>query len=345
MHTLGLIAPEIIARMEIAAPTLRGDEILLRNLACGVCGGDMKNFKRARSDALTAQGPFPLGGHEFVGEVVGIGDEVSGFAIGDRVAHIFNNFCGHCLHCRLGHANFCLNFRRAGGGGFAEYATLYAGAFGRGVFHVPDAISTAEAAVCEPLTCAIGAVLKSVPQPGERFVVIGLGGLGQLIAQILASSKVAVIGIDQQADKLRCAARFCHAVIDFSTQDVVAEVLRLTGNVGADAVIEVVGIPDTVKQAVDLARMGGRILIAGAHNKLADGFNIDRIFRKDLTINTAKGAAPLMGADGVPLAFRYIQEGIARPTELLTTFAYDDAQAAFAGQAHGGIVKAVILHQ
>ena len=157
--------------------------------------------------------------------------------MGDRVAHVFNNFCGKCLNCRLGHANFCLQMRGTGGGGFAEQATLYAGAFGRGVFKVPDAISTPEAALCEPLTCAIGAVLKCVPQPGERIVVIGLGGLGQLIAQILASAGVAVIGIDQQPDKLRNAAKFCHAVIDAVSQDVIAEVLQFTGNVGADAVI------------------------------------------------------------------------------------------------------------
>jgi threonine dehydrogenase-like Zn-dependent dehydrogenase len=274
-----------------------------------------------------------------------MGNQVKGFAIGDRVAHVFNNYCGSCLHCRLGHANFCLNFRRTTGGGFAQFSALYAGDFGRGVFHVPEAISTAEAATCEPLTCAIGAVLKVVPQPGERIAVIGLGGLGQFVAQILAAAKVAVIGIDQQPDKLRNAARFCHAVIDASSQDVIDETLKLTGNVGVDAVVEVVGIPETVKQAIELARMGGRVLIAGAHQRLADGVNIDRIFRKDLTIQTAKGAAPLMGADGVPLAFRYIQEGIARPLELVTTFPFAEAQAAFMGQAHGPVIKAVILHE
>lgn len=345
MRTLALTAPETVSILDIAAPIPRADEILLRNLACGVCGGDIKHFKGARRAELSAHEPHPLGGHEFVGEILAVGPEVSGFAEGDIVAHVFNNFCGSCLNCRLGHANFCLNFRRAGGGGFAEQATLYAGAFGRGVFKVPESISIAEAALCEPLTCAIGAVLKTAPQPGERIVVIGLGGLGQLIAQILASAKVTVIGIDQQPDKLRNAARFCHATIDFTRQDVVGEVLQLTNHVGADAVIEVVGIPDTVKQAIELARMGGRILIAGAHRQLADGVNIDRIFRKDLTIKTAKGAAPLVAADGVPLAFRYIQEGIARPAELLTTFDFADAQAAFDGQAHGGIIKAVIMHQ
>jgi L-iditol 2-dehydrogenase len=344
MHTLALVATETIARHDIDKPQMRPDEILLQNLACGVCGGDIKTFKGPRSQELTVHGPHPIAGHEFVGQVVAVGAEVRGFAIGERVAHVFNNFCGSCLHCRLGHANFCLNFRRAGGGGFAEQATLYAGAFGRGVFKVPDEISTPEAALCEPLTCAIGAVLKAVPQPGERFAVIGLGGLGHFIAQILASAKVAVIGIDKQPDKLHNAANFCHAVIDASRQDVITETLQLTGNVGVDGVIEVVGIPETVKQAIELARMGGRIVIAGSHQRLADGVNIDRIFRKDLVIKTAKGAAPLMGADGVPLAFRYIQEGITRPSELLTTFPYAEAQAAFMGQAYGGIIKAVILH-
>jgi len=344
MQTLALTARETIAVHDIDAPELRTDEVLLKNLACGVCGGDIKKFKGARSQELSASGPYPIGGHEFVGEVVAVGAEVEGFVVGDRVAHVYSNFCGTCQNCRLGHVNFCVNFRNAGGGGFAEYATLYAGNFGRGLFKVPAEISTLEVATSEPLMCAIGAVLKTVPQPGERIVVIGLGGLGQFIAQILASAKVEVIGIDEQPDKLRIAASFCHAVIDFSRQDVIAETLRLTGNMGADAVIEVVGIPETVKQAIELARMGGRIIIAGAHTRLADGVNIDRIFRKDLVIKTAKGPLPWMGADGVPLAFRYIQDGIARPLELLTPFPYAEAQAAFMGQAYGGIIKGVIVH-
>jgi threonine dehydrogenase-like Zn-dependent dehydrogenase len=343
MQTLALTARETIAIHTIDAPTPRPDEILIRNLACGVCGGDIKTFKR--SEELTRNGPHVIGGHEHVGQVIAVGAEVSGFTVGDRVAHVFNNYCGACLNCRLGQPNFCLNFRRAGGGGFADEATLYAGNFGRGVFKVPESISTAEAALCEPLTCAIGIVLKTVPQPGERIVVIGLGGLGQFVAQILAAAKVAVIGIDQQPDKLRNAAQFCHAVIDFSNQDVLAETLRLTGNAGADAVIEVVGIPETFKQAIELARMGGRVTIGGSHTRLADGVNIDRIFRKELTIKTSKGAAPLTGADGVPLAFRYIEEGIARPQELLTEFPFAQAQHAFMGQAHGGIIKAVIMHE
>lgn len=348
MRTLALTHRETIVVHDIDAPELQADELLLQNLACGVCGGDIKTFKGTHRQE-PGQEPSPdapriLAGHEFVGHVIAVGHHVQGFAEGDLVAHVFNNYCGSCLNCRLGHPNFCLNMRRTGGGGFAEKATLYAGSFGRGVFQVPSFISVPEAALCEPLTCAIGAVLKTVPQPGERIVVIGLGGLGQFIAQILASAKVGVIGVDMQPAKLQNAATFCHAVIDASSQDVVAEVMAETGGVGADAVIEVVGIPETVKQAIDLARMGGRILIAGSHQRLADGVNINRIFRKELEIKTAKGAAPLVAADGVPLAFRYIQEGIARPQELLTTFPFAAAQDAFTNQAHGGVVKAVILH-
>jgi alcohol dehydrogenase len=121
--------------------------------------------------------------------------------------------------------------------------------------------------------------------------------------------------------------------------------MRLTGGVGADVVMEVVGIPETVKQSLELARMGGRIVIVGAHNRLADGVNIDRIFRRDLEIKAAKGALPLVAPDGTPLAFRYIQEGIARPKELLTTFPFANAQEAFDRQAHGDVIKGVICQE
>src|SRR5262245_3854058 len=109
MRTLALSAPETIVPFEMDAPTPRPDELLIRNLACGVCGGDIKNFKHPRSQEISATNPVPMGGHEFAGEVVAVGAEVTGFAVGDRVVHVFNNYCGFCLNCRLGYANFCLN--------------------------------------------------------------------------------------------------------------------------------------------------------------------------------------------------------------------------------------------
>lgn len=343
MKALILENPETIGIGEIDDIDVKNDEILLDIEACGICGGDIKSFKgTAPMMNATLQFPRVIGGHEFAGRVVELGRDVEGFAEGDLVSLCFSDYCGWCLNCRLGRPNFCLNARRWRGGGFTERAAIYARGAGRSVYKVPAEISVAEAALCEPLTCAIGAVLKANPLPGERVAVIGLGGLGQFVAQILASAKAHVIGIDMQPDKLRKAATYCAEVVDVSRQDAIEEVMRITGGVGADVVMEVVGIPDTVKQSLELARMGGRIIIVGAHNRLADGVNIDRIFRRDLEIRAAKGALPLVAPDGTPLAFRYIQEGIARPKELLTIFPFVDAQEAFDRQAHGDVIKGVI---
>ena len=209
------------------------------------------------------------------------------------------------------------------------------------MYKVPPGISAVEAALAEPITCAIGAVLKAAPRAGERVVVIGLGGMGQLIAQILTAMHAYVIGIDQQPDKLSAARNVCAAVINAAEEDVASEVLRLTG-VGADVVMEAVGIPATLRQALELPRMGGRVVIVGAFTELVDGVNVDRIFRRDLTIQASKGPSPLVAPDGVPLAFRYIAEGMVRPRELLTTFPFAQAQAAFDAQAYGGVIKSVI---
>lgn len=316
------------------------DEILLGDLDCGICGGDIKVFK----GAVPGQ-TFPrfARGHEFVGSVVAVGKNVKGFREGDIVARCFQNYCGWCLNCRVGRENFCLNARSIRGGGFAERVAVYAPEHRGSVFPVPDDIPRAEAALAEPITCAIGAVLKAKPQPGERFVVIGLGGMGQFVAQTLASAKAYVIGVDLDPQKLAIAKGYCNETVDASEQDVVEEVFRHTGGAGADCVMEVVGIPSTFRQALDLTRMGGRIVVVGAYVQRVDDVNVDRIFRRDLTIQAAKGPSPLVAPDGVPLAFRYIQEEIVRPRELLTAVPFDRAQSAFDGQVGGGVIKGVIV--
>jgi L-iditol 2-dehydrogenase len=332
--------PSVIVEGEIEAPRMGADDILLAPTASGVCGGDIKVFKG--SDGRR-QYPLFMRGHEFAGRVVAAGVNVTGFREGDLVARCFQHYCGWCLNCRLRRSNFCLNTRPVGGGGFAEEATDSAETHGGSLFKVPDGISAAEAALAEPITCAIGAVLKAAPQPGDRVVVIGLGGIGQFLSQILASMHAHVIGVDLQPDKLRSASKVCAEVVNSAEQDVVIEILRLTGGVGADIVMEAVGIPATLRQSLELARMGGRVIIVGAFTQLVDGVNVQKIFRRDLEIKAAKGPSPLLAPDGVPLALRYIEEGIVRPKELLTTFPFSEAQAAFDAQAHGGVIKAVVI--
>ena len=341
MRTLTYEALETIGQGTLEDLTVQPDEILLSVHGAAVCGGDTKKFKGLLGDQ---QYPQPAGGHEFSGTVVAVGRDVSGFHEGDRVARCFLDHCGLCDNCRLGEPAFCLNARGYRSGGFAEQVAAYAPEQGGGFFKIPDGISLTEATLAEPIDCAIGAALKAEPVAGEWVAVLGLGGLGQLVAQIMDAVGLRVIGIDLQAEKLATAQSFCHATVDASREDVVSRVQQLTGGAGVDLVMEVVGIPATFKQSMDLVRLGGRIVIVGAHlTHLADGVNVDRIFRRDIQIRGAKGPMPLLSSDGVPLAFRYIQDGLVRPAEILTVFPFEQAQQAFAAQAHGNVRKAVIL--
>jgi len=341
VKTLILEAPEKICVGETEDLSIQPDEVLLAIHGCAICGGDVKNYK-----GITGNPQYPrlISGHEFSGTVLEVGGEVKGIKVGDRLARCFLDHCGHCLNCRLGEPAFCLNARGYQGGGFGERVAAYMPDHGRGFYKIPEGISLTEATLCEPIDCAIGGLVKAEPRAGEWVAVIGMGGLGQIVGQMLSAVGTRIIGIDLQKEKLRTAAAFCYATIDASSKDVVSEVFRLTHGVGADLVMEVVGVPATFRQSMELVRMGGRIVIVGAHvTHLADGVNVDRIFRRDIQIRGAKGPMPLLSSDDEPLAFRYILDGIVHPSEIQTVFSYDQAQQAFEAQTHGGVRKAVIL--
>ncbi|MGQ9631314.1 MAG: zinc-dependent alcohol dehydrogenase [bacterium] len=343
MRGLFLMGPESVGVREMDDPQIRGDEVLVRVKACGICGGDIKRYRLSRGPS---EFPQFLGGHEFSGEVVEVGGDVEGFEAGDRVANCFANYCGFCLHCRLGRENFCIGLgrRQYNSGGFAERTTCYVPSKGRGLHKIPEGIDYKQAALAEPGTCAVHAALKANASPGDFVAVLGLGGLGQMIAQILASQRARVIGIDIQADKCRIASKFCENVIDASKDEPIGVAREITGGVGPDIVLEVVGVEETLTQAVEMIRLGGRLVLVGVFVKPTTNFNPERFFRKDIQVVPSKGPYPHVTPRGVPTVFDYIQRGIIRPSELIATFPFEGGEEAFRAQAEGGVPKAVVVY-
>jgi threonine dehydrogenase-like Zn-dependent dehydrogenase len=315
------------------------DGVVVRVRACGICGGDLKVYREWN-------GPFPkfLGGHEFTGEIVRVGSEVSQFRAGDEVIQCFGPHCGQCVNCRNGSYSFCLARRQLtnSGGGFAELVSVVTPEGGAGLFHRPATFSDAMAAACEPASCAISAALRSQPEPGNWAAVVGLGAIGHFICQTLHSMGVKAIGIDVSDNRLNAAAPYCVETINSNRREPVASVLEITGGIGVDRSYEAVGIEATLAATLQMTRVGGVAVLAGVFRHPVASFDPEWIFRRDLTVIGGKGR-PLVTTQGQALAIDLIQRGRLHPEVVLTEYPRSQAAEAFAAQNAADCVKAVLM--
>ncbi len=245
---------------DVPKPALDQDEILVQIAYCGICGTDIKLYQGKYS----ANVPVILG-HEYAGTVVEIGKAVSKVAVGDRVVPDPNESCGACYWCRSGKPCFCTNLAAYGvlrDGGFAEYAKLRE----RGAYRIPAGLDYDGACFTEPVSCAVHCIDRAAVQPAETVVIIGGGPMGQILVQLVSSSAspAKVVLVSRSTWKLDMAKGFGAAeVINATSEDVGERVRALTDDRGADVVIEAVGTPQTIEQAIGLAKKSGRVVIFG----------------------------------------------------------------------------------
>jgi threonine dehydrogenase-like Zn-dependent dehydrogenase len=155
---------------EMPDPTPGPDEVILRVCRCGICGSDL----HMTEDATFGLKGGEVIGHEFSGEVVAIGRDVTHLKTGDRVAAAPLKGCGACRACAAGEPAWCENTMALIGGGYAEYAALAA----RQVRKLPVDVSLADGALTEPLAVALHGVRRSGMKPGDRVLVVGAGAIG-----------------------------------------------------------------------------------------------------------------------------------------------------------------------
>ena len=143
------------------------NQALIKIKACGVCPTDVRSYTGLR------KGQYPRGlGHEWVGEIVKLGSEFSGFNIGDRVAADWRVVCGNCYFCRKGIFNYCQKTRNEFvSGGFCEYGLSIAS----NLRIIPENISYEEAVFTEPLACCINGNRNTHISLGDDVVIIGSG--------------------------------------------------------------------------------------------------------------------------------------------------------------------------
>ena len=284
MRAVIIDAPGNIRVGRLPDPTPKPDELVIRVGACGICGTDLHIVDG--DSPLVCYPVVP--GHEFAGEVVAVGRNVPQgngardmkVTVGTRVAVEPNLYCGHCEFCRTGHENLCINYAAIGvtvDGAFAEYVTVPA----TKAYILPERLSFREAALIEPISCAVHGMNCLNPSSGDTFLIVGAGTMGLILVELAlrsGASKVAVVDLNtqrlQRAKKLR---------VD-SVQTDINKLLE-DEPLGFDCVIDVTGVASAIEGAFAAVKRGGKLLIFGvAPSEAKISLSPFRIYNDEITV-------------------------------------------------------------
>jgi alcohol dehydrogenase len=338
-HGPGTKAWEDVPRPELAADT----DAIVRVDATTICGTDLHILK----GDVPAMVDGRIIGHEAVGTVDAIGGAVKNVKVGDRVLVSCVSACGACRFCREGRYGQCL-----GGGGWilgneidgtqAEYVRVpFAD---NSTYPVPAGVSDEELLMLAdilPTAYEVG-VLNGQVRPGDVVAVVGAGPIGlSAITGARLFSPSLVVAIDLAATRLDAAKVFgADVVVNNGEQDPIAAVRDLTGGLGADVVIEAVGVPATFELAAELVRPVGRVANIGVHGKPVT-LHLERLWSRDVTITTG-----LVDTSSIPILLKLVASHQIDAERFVThRFGFDDfieAYDVFARANETGALKVVL---
>jgi 2-desacetyl-2-hydroxyethyl bacteriochlorophyllide A dehydrogenase len=282
MKAIRLIQPgRPLELQEVPVPAVGPHDVLVRVKAAGICHSDA-HYRAGRS--LVRPLPLTLG-HEVAGIVERAGAEASWFKPGDRLCLHYLATCGECAYCRRGNEQFCAAGAMMGkyrDGGYAEFVVMPA----RSVFRLPEEIPFEQGAImmCSSAT-SFHALNKARLGAGQTVAVFGVGGLGLSaiqLAKVLGAREV--FAVDIKPGKLAWAERFGAVPINAAACDPVTEIGRLTGGRGVDVALELIGLPLTMRQAVQSLAIQGRAALAGIMEKTFEVAPYAEVLNKEAEI-------------------------------------------------------------
>jgi threonine 3-dehydrogenase len=273
---------------EVKVPGFGRTDVLVKVKIASICGTDLHIYNWDRWAQSRIHPPL-IPGHEFCGEVVAFGDEVTSVKEGDLVSAEMHVACGKCLQCRTGEAHICQNVKIIGvdaDGAFAEYVVIPES----NIWKLDPAIPLEYASILDPLGNAVHTVLAG-EIAAKTVAVTGCGPIGLFsIAVARAVGATTIFAIEVNAHRRRLAKEMkADFALDPTKDDVRVMVAEQTGGLGADVVLEMAGHPDAIRTAFDIVRRGGRISLLGLTSKpISVNFSEDIIF-KGITIQGING--------------------------------------------------------
>jgi len=267
MQQAVMTQPGKIEFHEVPRPDPGPNHVVIQVRRIGVCGSDIHVYH-----GVHPYTGYPVvQGHEVSGVISAIGEQVSGFNVGDKVVFMPQVTCGECYPCRHGLYHICDHLKVMGfqtGGAAQEYFPVLADM----VLKLPESISLDQAAMIEPVSVAVHALTRGVSQlenlSGQKVLVLGAGTIGSLVGQVALACGATVLITDVSDYKLQKARQcgFTHTA-NPRRDDLGPAILASFGPDKADLILECVGVPDTITQAVSLARKGSTIVVVGVFGK------------------------------------------------------------------------------
>ena len=252
---------------DIPRPVCGPDDLVIKMRAAALCGTDKRIFTGAKTKGIR---PDSVVGHEICGEITEIGQNVTGYTVGEKVAIANVIPCGLCPACLSGHENACMERKAIGyefNGGFEEYIRIPDVCIKSGnVVKLPENVSFDAGALIEPLACCIRGLKNTGTGFGDTVLIIGAGpiGLMHLELSLLAGAKKVFVS-EPDASKREIAAKLgASLVIDPGHEDLEKIIMEATDNEGVDRIVMAIGVNALVNTAFKLAKRGGTVcLFAG----------------------------------------------------------------------------------
>lgn len=340
MKASRFLGKKTFAVTDLPTPHAGPGELVLRNQVCGVCGTDVHIY-HGEPGSADVNPPVVLG-HEYSGEVVEVGEGVTGFAVGDHVTVDPNIYCGHCAYCQNGKKQLCPSMEAIGvtrDGGFAQYSRIPASQ----AFKLEPTVPWEAAAMAEPLACCLHGIDLAGIQVGDKVCVVGGGAIGLLMVQLAKLSGASQIVLSEPNEKRRQVGLQlgANAAIDPTRPDAQEAFAQVLGG-GANVVIECVGNVPAVKSAFQFAGKGATVLLFSVP-KVDATFDLPLfdVYKKELTI---KGS--FVNPDTHARAVALINSGKVDFGPIIThRFTLDQLPEAIAMQMSDASIKVVVEAQ
>ncbi len=309
-------------------------EVLVKVGASGLCSTDIHLLS----------GRMPLGdlprvvGHETAGEVVGLGDGVSGWKIGDRVVLTIDVTCGHCRHCLAGDTHLCPSMKRIGferDGGHADYVAVPT----NNLVALPDTIPFEEAAILpDAVACTYHSLInKGRVGIGQRVLILGVGGLGIHGVQIARAAGAEVMATSRQKQRLDLAEYYGAVAVNTGRDSLKDTVADFTGGEGVDVVADNIGTRASIQQGLSMLRPGGKLLVIAYIDETFEVPSIP-LFKTELEIIGCRGSTKQDLIDVV----RLVDTGRLKPV-LGASYTLDTISDAVARLESGDLVGRIWL--